>query len=57
MEAAASAESLQSQANLLAQSVAAFRFDHSAGGSPLLAAPAAHSGGHGGRPLATPPSR
>ena len=53
-EAAASAESLQSQANLLAQSVAAFRFDHSAGGSPLLAAPAAHSGGHGGRPLAAP---
>lgn len=53
-EAAASAESLQSQANLLAQSVAAFRFDHSGGGSPLLAAPAAHHSAHGGRPLAAP---
>ena len=53
-EAAASAESLQSQANLLAQSVAAFRFDHSGGGSPLLAAPVVHPGGHGGRPLAAP---
>ncbi len=55
-EAAASAESMQSQANMLAQAVAAFRFENGSALAPQLSATVTHHLPQGGRHVAAPKS-